>query len=81
METTRPGSDFWIYTSGFGFTREHAFKLKASGLTGIIVSIDHLIRSSMIDSEDIRELLKVQLKRVFRQKQQDWWFLWRFVPT
>ncbi|MCB0840844.1 MAG: radical SAM protein, partial [Bacteroidetes bacterium] len=41
LETTRPGSDFWIYTSGFGFNREHAFKLKASGLTGIIVSIDH----------------------------------------
>lgn len=41
LKTARPISDFWIYTSGFGMTVDHAHKLKAAGLTGIIVSIDH----------------------------------------
>ena len=41
LETVRPGTDFWIFTSGFGFTKEHAHKLKAAGLTGVAISIDH----------------------------------------
>ncbi|MDW3651443.1 MAG: radical SAM protein [Bacteroidia bacterium] len=34
-------SDFWIYSSGFGFTREHAFGLKERGLRGVLWSLDH----------------------------------------
>lgn len=32
---------FWIVTSGYQFTAERAILLKASGLTGVCVSIDH----------------------------------------
>ena len=41
LEAAGKGTDFWIYTSGFGFTADHATKLKALGLTGVIISIDH----------------------------------------
>jgi MoaA/NifB/PqqE/SkfB family radical SAM enzyme len=34
-------SAFWILTSGFNFTADNAAALKAAGLTGLIVSIDH----------------------------------------
>lgn len=34
-------SDFWIITSGLGFNEKHAQKLKESGLTGVMVSLDH----------------------------------------
>ena len=34
-------SAFWIITSGFNFTEENAANLKAAGLTGVVVSIDH----------------------------------------
>jgi len=34
-------SDFWIITSGLGFNEKHAIKLKESGLTGVMVSLDH----------------------------------------
>lgn len=34
-------SDFWIYSSGFGFTREHAIGLKERGLRGVLWSLDH----------------------------------------
>ncbi len=32
---------FWIVTSGYQLTKERAYELKAAGLTGICVSIDH----------------------------------------
>ena len=32
---------FWIVTSGYGFSREHATQLKLAGLTGVCVSLDH----------------------------------------
>lgn len=32
---------FWIDTSGFKFTEENAKRLKAAGLTGVFVSLDH----------------------------------------
>ena len=32
---------FWIDTSGFKFTEENAKRLKAAGLTGVFISIDH----------------------------------------
>jgi MoaA/NifB/PqqE/SkfB family radical SAM enzyme len=31
----------WVLTSGFNFTPENAHRLKAAGLTGVVVSIDH----------------------------------------
>lgn len=34
-------TSFWIDTSGFKFTKENAKRLKAAGLTGIMVSLDH----------------------------------------
>lgn len=36
-------TSFWIDTSGFKFTRENAVRLKAAGLTGVIISLDHYI--------------------------------------
>lgn len=35
------GSEFWIYTSGFNFTRENAKVLVGAGATGVVVSLDH----------------------------------------
>ena len=37
----QPGTDFWVLTSGFNFTRENARKLKQAGLTGVSISLDH----------------------------------------
>lgn len=34
-------TSFWIDTSGFKFTEENARRLKAAGLTGVFVSLDH----------------------------------------
>lgn len=34
-------TSFWIDTSGFKFTKENAKLLKAAGLTGVFVSLDH----------------------------------------
>jgi MoaA/NifB/PqqE/SkfB family radical SAM enzyme len=41
LDSAKTGTDFWIYTSGFGFSPEHAHKLRAAGLTGLLISIDH----------------------------------------
>lgn len=35
--------DYWIITSGFGWSNEKAVELKQAGLTGIMVSLDHHI--------------------------------------
>jgi MoaA/NifB/PqqE/SkfB family radical SAM enzyme len=35
------GIDFWILTSGYGFTHEKALLLKKAGLTGANISLDH----------------------------------------
>ena len=36
-------TDFWVLTSGLKLTDENAKKLKASGLNGIMISLDHYI--------------------------------------
>jgi len=36
-----PFAGFWIVTSGYQLTKERAMALKAAGLTGVCVSIDH----------------------------------------
>ncbi|WP_345121084.1 radical SAM protein [Hymenobacter antarcticus] len=37
----RPGTDFWVITSGFNFTRENAGRLRQAGFTGVTISLDH----------------------------------------
>ncbi len=41
LKVARPGTDFWILTSGIGLTRERADQLKEAGLDGVAVSLDH----------------------------------------
>lgn len=41
LRSARPGTDFWILTSGFHCPLEKAQQLKAAGLTGLAVSLDH----------------------------------------
>ncbi|MDB5236821.1 MAG: radical protein [Hymenobacter sp.] len=41
VEAARPGTDFWVITSGFNFTRENAGRLKRAGFTGVTISLDH----------------------------------------
>ena len=41
LTAAREGTDFWIITSGLGLNKERAQKLKATGLTGVMVSLDH----------------------------------------
>lgn len=41
LEQAQPGTDFWVITSGFHFTLANAQRLKAAGLTGVVVSLDH----------------------------------------
>jgi MoaA/NifB/PqqE/SkfB family radical SAM enzyme len=39
--SSQPGTDFWIFTSGYNLTAINAKKLKKAGLTGVVVSLDH----------------------------------------
>jgi len=41
LGAVRSDIDSWILTSGFGLTLEKAKKLKAAGLTGVVISLDH----------------------------------------
>ncbi|HEX8505116.1 MAG TPA: radical SAM protein [Hymenobacter sp.] len=41
VDMARPGTDFWVFTSGFHFTRENAARLKQAGFTGVVISLDH----------------------------------------
>jgi len=41
LKRSKEGSDFWIVTSGVGFTQERSRILKHAGLTGIYLSLDH----------------------------------------
>ena len=41
LEAAKPGTDFWILTSGFGLEKDKAYALKRAGLTGVVVSLDH----------------------------------------
>jgi len=41
IRSSKPGTDFWIFTSGFNLTSETAQKLKEAGLTGVVISLDH----------------------------------------
>ncbi|NIT36048.1 MAG: radical SAM protein [candidate division Zixibacteria bacterium] len=41
LASARPGTDFWLLTSGWALTLEKALRLKEAGLTGVNVSLDH----------------------------------------
>jgi MoaA/NifB/PqqE/SkfB family radical SAM enzyme len=41
MEEAGDSTQFWVLTSGFQLTTQNAVKLKAAGLTGIAISLDH----------------------------------------
>jgi MoaA/NifB/PqqE/SkfB family radical SAM enzyme len=41
IKAAKPGTDFWVFTSGYHFTAENARLLKDAGLTGVSVSLDH----------------------------------------
>ena len=41
LESAQKTADFWIFTSGFNFTEQNAFRLKKAGLTGVSISLDH----------------------------------------
>lgn len=41
LDSAKSGTDFWIITSGVGLNPENAELLKAHGLTGVMVSLDH----------------------------------------
>ncbi|QHT68419.1 radical SAM protein [Rhodocytophaga rosea] len=43
MRTAKPGTDFWVITSGYHFTADNAQLLKKAGLTGVSVSLDHYL--------------------------------------
>jgi len=41
LGSSKPGTEFWIFTSGYNLTLENAKKLKRAGLTGAVISLDH----------------------------------------
>ena len=41
LQQAQPGTDFWIVTSGYRLNEPAAKALKADGLTGAIISLDH----------------------------------------
>ena len=43
LPAARPGTDFWVITSGFNLTRANARQLKQAGLTGVSISLDHYL--------------------------------------
>ena len=43
LNNAKKNTDFWVLTSGLKLTDENAKKLKASGLNGVMVSLDHYI--------------------------------------
>ena len=41
LSSAKPGTEFWMFTSGYNLTPENARKLKKAGLTGVVISLDH----------------------------------------
>lgn len=41
LESAKPTSDFWVFTSGFNLTAQNAKRLKSAGLTGISIGLDY----------------------------------------
>lgn len=53
LEEARPGTDFWLSTSGFLLDEQKARQLKAAGLTGAMISLDHYLAA---EHDRFREL-------------------------
>jgi MoaA/NifB/PqqE/SkfB family radical SAM enzyme len=49
IKSAKPGTEFWLLTSGFGLTYEKAVQLKQAGLTGAFISLDHCNEKSHND--------------------------------
>ncbi len=41
LNAAKPGTDFWMVSSGLGLNLDRANRLKKAGLTGVIISLDH----------------------------------------
>lgn len=41
LSTAKPGTNFWIHTSGYRLTLDKAESLKNAGITGLFISLDH----------------------------------------
>lgn len=41
LNSAQKNSDFWVFTSGFNLNSKNANRLKAAGLTGISIGLDH----------------------------------------
>lgn len=41
LNSAKKETDFWVLTSGFKLTSDNAKKLKAAGLNGVMISLDH----------------------------------------
>jgi len=41
LDSSQPGTDFWLLTSGYDITYEKALLLKKAGLTGVRISLDN----------------------------------------
>jgi MoaA/NifB/PqqE/SkfB family radical SAM enzyme len=41
LGSARAGTDFWLFTSGWGLTTERARLLRRAGVTGVALSLDH----------------------------------------
>ena len=41
LNAAKPGTDFWMVSSGLGLSVDRAIRLKKAGLTGVIISLDH----------------------------------------
>ncbi len=41
LQNATPGTDFWLLTAGIGLTTGRARELRAAGLTGVQISLDH----------------------------------------
>lgn len=41
LKSAQSTSDFWVFTSGFNLNENNAQRLKAAGLTGISIGLDH----------------------------------------
>lgn len=41
LQHIKKGTDVWVYSSGYHFTKERAAALKKEGLTGMVISLDH----------------------------------------
>jgi MoaA/NifB/PqqE/SkfB family radical SAM enzyme len=64
-------TDFWVATSGFKLTSDHARALKLAGLTGVIVSLDHHLPEKHNDFRGFKESFYWVERAVQNAKAQD----------